>query len=888
MVKQVYIVPHTHWDREWFFSAAKAKVYLLKDLKDVINLLENNEDYKCFLLDGQASLIVDYLHWRPQDMDRVKKLVQTNKLNIGPWYTQTDQYLVSGESIVNNLLIGMQKSERLGGYLNVAYVPDSFGQESSMPQIYQDLGITDAVLYRGFSTDNVKKSEFIWQGEDGSKINVYRMAAGYFVGGVIDETKLKEIMEREPFKIIPEQATTNNLLLPNGSDMAPIRFDLPSFVDKLNKSNSKYQFKISTIMDYINAVKADDPNLVVLSGEQDCGRDMRVHKSIYSSRADIKKYNTKLQYYLSNIMEPLLVMGDYFDLEYPRAAVQDIWKKMFENAAHDSMGNCVSDAVNEDIKLRYKQVADIATGLVDITLRQIATKISNNDNPITLTVFNTLPFVRNDVVNKTLYSPSRNFKLQANDGSEISYEVNSIKDVTELILGSTIQLDPGREIYYPKKVYEINIDLYLTNIPAFGYRQCYLLPLEDSILGLNKPKKDSVIENDFYKIKANQDGSLDILDKLNNYNYRNQAIIEENGDDGDSYNYSPPEDDLVIYSTEQENRIRTYSNKLRSKIIICFDFKVPSNLQKRAKKITDVSMPVKLEVSLNQSSKIINFKIDIDNRWAKSHRLCVNFDSQIMTKVSIADIQFGSIKRPLVKERELAEWSKSPDNWQERPISINTMQSFVALSQKTRCMGVVSNGVREYECVGIDNRVIRLTIFRTYGMLGKRDLLYRPGRASGDETVPTPAAQLNKKLSFDFALILEQTEYDQTDLANIVKEFETPLLVYEYAEFLNGRLTFPFNPVSRSYEQEFSLFKTDGNLTISTIEKSQQGAGYIVRLYNPLFHVVTDRMIFAKHPKLVQLVNLKGNKIKDLTIKANIVEIPQIEHAKFVTIYFEV
>ncbi|MCT7761364.1 MAG: alpha-mannosidase, partial [Lactobacillus crispatus] len=134
MVKTVHVVPHTHWDREWFFTTSRAQIYLLKDLKDVINNLENNVGFNHFILDGQASLIADYLKWRPQDLKKVQNLVKNKKLIIGPWYTQTDQFLPSGENIVRNLLYGMKICSKLGGYMNIGYVPDSFGQESSKPQ----------------------------------------------------------------------------------------------------------------------------------------------------------------------------------------------------------------------------------------------------------------------------------------------------------------------------------------------------------------------------------------------------------------------------------------------------------------------------------------------------------------------------------------------------------------------------------------------------------------------------------------------------------------------------------------------------------------------------------------------------------------------------------
>lgn len=50
MVKTVHVVPHTHWDREWFFTTSRAQIYLLKDLKDVINNLENNVGFNHFIL----------------------------------------------------------------------------------------------------------------------------------------------------------------------------------------------------------------------------------------------------------------------------------------------------------------------------------------------------------------------------------------------------------------------------------------------------------------------------------------------------------------------------------------------------------------------------------------------------------------------------------------------------------------------------------------------------------------------------------------------------------------------------------------------------------------------------------------------------------------------
>ena len=91
MKRKVHVVPHSHWDREWYFTTSRSKVYLMKDLKDVLDTLESNPDFKYFMVDAQGSLLDDYIKWMPQDKDRITKLVKEKKLVIGPWYTQTDQ-----------------------------------------------------------------------------------------------------------------------------------------------------------------------------------------------------------------------------------------------------------------------------------------------------------------------------------------------------------------------------------------------------------------------------------------------------------------------------------------------------------------------------------------------------------------------------------------------------------------------------------------------------------------------------------------------------------------------------------------------------------------------------------------------------------------------------
>ncbi len=404
---KVHVVPHSHWDREWYFTTSRSKIYLMKDFKDVLDTLEENDEFKYFMIDAQASLLDDYLKWRPEDEKRIRGLVQKKKLIIGPWYTQTDQLVISGESIVRNLYYGIDRCKEFGDYMKVGYVPDSFGQSAQMPQIYKGFGIDSSLFWRGVSDDMVDKTEFMWKGSDGSKVLAVQIPFGYYYGGNIpeDNEDLKDYLKIQ-IGNLKTKASTNNVYFPNGFDQAPIRVNLPEILKKANELDEENTYEISTIENYIESVKKEKKDFKELKGEFVNAKHMRIHKSIFSSRSDLKIMNNKLENYIVNVLEPLLTLSYSLGNEYPHSVVKDIWKLMFENAAHDSIGSCNSDTTNEDVYTRYKQARDLSINLLDLHMRLISTRIKNNNEEITLTIFNPMPINRDEVVEFETYIPS--------------------------------------------------------------------------------------------------------------------------------------------------------------------------------------------------------------------------------------------------------------------------------------------------------------------------------------------------------------------------------------------------------------------------------------------------------------------------------------------------
>lgn len=901
MKRKIHVIPHSHWDREWYFTTSRSKVYLMKDLGDVLNTLENDPEFKYFMVDAQGSLLDDYIKWRPQDKERISKLVNDGRLVIGPWYTQTDQLVISGESIVRNMYYGMKRCESFGKYMNVGYVPDSFGQSGNMPQIYRQFGIEDTLFWRGVSDDMVKHTNYNWRGDDGSVVFTTQIPFGYYIGGNIPEEpeENEEFWQKECLEKAGGRSATRHIYFPNGFDQAPVRTNLPQLVKERNEKDPENEYVISCIEDYIKDVKSENPELEEVQGELVIAKHMRIHKSIFSSRSDLKVMNTQIQNYVTNVMEPLLTISYNLGNEYPHEAVAEIWKLLFENAAHDSIGSCISDTANEDVYVRYKQARDIAVNLVELHSRLIATNVKN-DADMTFTAINTLPQKRKDTVIVKTYVPGGKFAIIDEKGNDVDYTIIKSRDLTDYVLSQTIMLDPSRKFYVPDQVLEVTMAIKANDVPALGYVQYSIDTQKDS----HKETADKkVLENKYYTIEVEENGSLTIVDKANNVTYKNQGILVENGDDGDSFNYSPPRKDMEVFSNESKCTVKISGSDIYDQAEIHFDMVVPADLDERAEGKVSVTMLVDMTVALRKDSKVIDFNVKVDNKGL-SHRLCVLFDSQIVSAFNYADQQFGLIKRPNYYEKEmklymesmnnktekkagiqeLANWANDQSTWQEPPISIEPTQSYVSLTDGKTGIAVIPQGVREYEV--LDDSKIRLTLFRTYGFMGKENLIYRPGRASGERIIETPAAQLLKEMEFNFGFTSYAGDINDSDIDTLAKQYNTNLEVYTYAEFLNGRLIFSQREIEGQNAKIHSLFETEGNLVVSAVKKAEEDDGYIIRLYNGKDHKdLDDKIKFNFDIKEAYYTNLKEEKTEEIKVENNTISVKELSHCKFVTIW---
>ena len=831
------IIPHTHWDREWYFTTSRSKIYSLNHFKEIFDVLENNKNFSHFLLDAQLSIIDDYLEFHPYDENRIKKLVTEGKLIIGPWYTQTDQMVISGESIIRNLYYGIERAKDFGAYMKTGYMPDSFGQSAQMPQLLNGFNIKYNTFKRGLGDSHYPKNEFYWEAPDGSRVfNMYLDRYGNFVYFTSEADSLNNLMAKLK-KETDRRSLIGTLTLYNGEDQRPIRKNLPEIVEKLNELNPDSNFYISTIDNVMEKAENNGFHYDTVKGEMTSGQFSRVHKSIYSTRADLKIKNNKNENLIVNISEPLSSIAYKSGFEYENKVFEKAWKLMAENAAHDSIGMCNSDETNNSIEYRNDTVKSLMDNLNDLKMREIGSAIPEKDI-FQFQVYNFLPYRRSGVLKAEIFTPFTDIEIYDTDGTVYESKVLKSEKLEERIknkMKSEVGFntnDNPRWIEENVEIYKTELLIYLKDTLPLGYRTLFMRKKESADKVYECSTEVNEIENDLLNIKIQKNGSIIIKDKKNNLEKEGFLVFEDSGDAGDTYDYSEPYSDRILTSENSEIEIlETEKNSLLNKIKYSVKMNIPYNLTSREQKQDNIQIEFFVTLSLEKNSSLVKVDIELENR-AIEHRIRVLFKTGIESVESIADQQFGTIRRPVYLS-EVENWREN--GWNEKPRTIEPMQSFVSLANDHENVSIITDCVREYQITGEKFDTIALTLFRSTPEMGKAELKDRPGRASGMANWETPDANLLKNLKFNFAISIERDEYSISKISNISKEYLTPFYYYQAAEFKNVDIFFLMNkPEIQNVPFEFSMFPSENrNCVLSTVKKAEKEDALIIRIYNP-------------------------------------------------------
>lgn len=934
-MKKIHVISGTHWDREWRHTAEQSKLRLVDLMDNIINILENKENYKCFCVDGGSIVIEDYLTVRPENKERIRKLIESKKMFIVNWYTLPETNTVAPEALIRNLLLGKKMGKEYGGTIKSGYTATSYGQPSQLPQLYNGFGITDAIFYRG-TNKHVLTPLFTWVGADGSTLDTLRTFDEvtrtnwffYIHGPAVlgkgqkdlsykyDVTQLPVHMAdmgsyEKAFTLLHEDfdyihdinvqknaldslikqaepyAIGDEILALNMEDNdEPYRY-LPELIEDLNKIYpDKYEIIQDTLDDYMHTIKSKkDYKKAVHHGElryttMEYNNFNALLGATHSSRIKIKLLNDDCENNLINLAEPLASFAKTYGKEYPTNNLNRAWRYLLKCHAHDSICGAAVDRAHEDMLYNFslaKTVAEECTNRATIALfSKINTKKSFKDDDYVITFFNTMPFDREEVVEIVVDTPKgATNKVDigvdgASQGDQFYDIVDELGNKVEYkeLYNDDISIGVEREMDTKAIKFNANRKRILVNIkvPQFGYKTYALrfrkpeFAFDPQIIDNRKliARENGVLENEFLKVTINSNGTINLLDKVNNRLMENMMYYTDTGETGSAHISTQPKRNVTYTSLGCSSKITMLeSNELRGSFKIDLTLLIPAAAtvsgDDRSREMKE--LPISTILTLEKNSKSLKVKTTLTNE-CRDHKLIVNFPS------NLPNADWVDVESAWDVAHRTIKWRDHKDNF-EAFTPFQPMQNFVDVSDNKYGLAILTKGLREYEIADDTLRTIKITLIRT-----QRAYMTANSKMNVEELDKYTGQHSFGKITYEYSIYPHKGNYQEGLVLRKAYDDKVPLKAIQ-GVVMDGILNDCDSFISTNQQNKVYL---------SGIKESEDKQGIIVRLWNSTDETLPLKVKTILPIKGVSSVRLDETLLSDIKVSDNSFEIEMKPH----------
>ncbi len=363
-----HIINHTHWDREWFLTAAYTSRWIPRLIETLEKLAVRNPEFR-YLFDGQTLVIEDLAAVAPEFVPRAETLIRAGNLTIGPYYCQPDWQLTDGELLIRNLILGQQDTQRHGGAMHTGWLVDTFGHISQAPQIHRLFGIDAVYVWRGVPQ---MTPYFRWTGADGSDLLAIDLFGGYRnLYGVshapdVAVTRLHAELEKlRPYYPTPD------IPLFDGYDLEDDPEDPLRFFAAAEGIDPAIVLREATPAGFAQTVRGRHLPLPTIAGELNSGKFGATFPGTFSARTYLKVLAHDCAQLLFRYAEPLATLAWCAGRPYDTARYEGWVRLLLQNAVHDCICGVSIDQVHEKMEDIYRRVFDAAYADVEASLGTI-------------------------------------------------------------------------------------------------------------------------------------------------------------------------------------------------------------------------------------------------------------------------------------------------------------------------------------------------------------------------------------------------------------------------------------------------------------------------------------------------------------------------------------
>ena len=849
-----HLIPHTHWDREWFLPRAAFHARLIAMFDDLLERMAADPAFRTFLLDGQTVLVEDYLRARPEREGELKTLVKSGRLQVGPWYVLADELIPSGESLIRNLLLGAADAERLGGRSDVLYSPDAFGHPAALPALAREFGIKFGVLWRGLGgggggggggEQGQGHDFFRWRGMDGRDILLWHLPReGYEIGSALPAAgaRLPDVWTQVRATLV-QRAAGKHIPLFIGADHHAPHPMLPRLRDLLAELEPTSAFRVSRLDEFFHA--ADGTPARPVGGELRWSYGYTwTLQGVHGTRTPLKRRHGQVELWLERFAEPLVALARLSAAtgRDRRPVLDSAWRTLVRTQFHDTIAGTTADSVAAAAEHRLDEVAAYAQELSRGALHElagydpdIARERADGSKPA-LVLWNPAARARGGVTvaditmfrRDVLVGPPadgrlprqgpgyRPFALYGPDNRPIPVQVLAQRTTQE-------RADAARHYPDQDEVDQVRVAFRAPAVPGLGITALSAGPPASlvPVAHIEEARvRGRTLENRFVEValEPNGGGALTITDRRKNERYTDVLRLEDSGDAGDAYTFAP--------------RVRARVTQSRGAVTVRRLASGPLVAALEARWAVTRGIDARMVVQLYADSPIVRATLDIENQNSY-HRLRARIPTALAGVGAVAGTAFGTVERTAVQV--------SPRAYpRETPVRTAPAQRFVAAARGSRGLAVLAPAFFEYEWSAKGD--LHITLLRAIGDLSRGDLPTRPGHAGWPTAIP--AAQCIGRTRVDLALVpVSDAELDRADvLPQLWEDAFLPL----HGLWLRDASALALSQVNIALEGT--------GLVFSALKPAQIGSPMVLRCYNATGRKMSGAWRFGRGVKTAHRV----------------------------------
>lgn len=620
----LYLIGYSHIDLAWLWNKAKGENIWFNTSRTVLNLM--NEYPEWIYCAGQAAGYEWMEKNHPEIFAEIKKRVEEGRWEIvGGTWTEFDSNLPGGESYVRQLLYGKRWfREKFNKDIVIAWLPDSFGFNWGLPQIFKKAGIIGFLTHKLNQNDTTKfpHNIFWWEGPDGSRLLTFLTVGSY--GESLDTPTILS-----QFKTMKRSAGVNENFILFGVG------DHGGGVTRTHL-NRAFSFKNSSIFPKTEFITSEKYFRHLLDTSKTTNfptvKDelyLEFHRGTYTTQADTKRNNRQGETALFNA-ETFSSVAKMYGLKYPKEEIRNGWNILMFNQFHDILPGSSINKVYKDADDDYAKMFEITSSATTNAIISIARKINIRGKGEALLVFNSLPWKRDGVVEISINNP----------------ENVSILNTSSKIIPSQIITSVSGE----KKLLFV-----ASNVPAVGYKTYRVINRSSTINEEVLNVSSITLENEFFHITLNPNtGNISsVFDKRTNYEYFGEG---REGNILQCYRDKHPEYDAWNIRLHEAIPVTLTSPP---EVVETGPVRVTLKWTKTVGTSTFVHY-----LSLVKGVPLIFGRLEVD--WKETHRMAkLAFQLNLKNDTVWYEIPYAAISRPAVPrtDADRAKWEVSAQKW---------------------------------------------------------------------------------------------------------------------------------------------------------------------------------------------------------------------------------